>query len=75
MNRRLQAFLFLLVPLLMAAEKAEHPSSTADRKALLDKWIVRHVEQDGALIPAQVGQQVGDVITFKEGPAGGIGLS
>ena len=75
MNRRLHAFLLLLIPLLIAAEKVDRPSSATDRKALLDKWIVRHVEQDGSLIPAQVGRQVGDIITIKEGPAGGIALS
>lgn len=32
------------------------------------KWIVTFVKRDGAITPAQFGQKIGDVITFKTNP-------
>ena len=79
-NQAMLCFVFLLVAswhearsntpeptvLLNAAKVLQHP----EFQRLTGKWIVRSVKRDGEPNQAQVGQQVGDIITIN--PNGGL---
>ena len=66
MNRLPCALFVCVTPLLIAADKVEKQNATADRAQLLGKWIVRSVQRDGKPTAAQIGREVGDIITFKK---------
>lgn len=42
------------------------PPETGDRLELQGKWIVRFVKRDGKPNAAQIGQEIGDIITVKK---------
>jgi hypothetical protein len=66
MNRFLCALVLCVTPFLVAADKVEEKAAAGNRAQLLGKWIVRSVQRDGKPTPAQIGREVGDVITFKK---------
>lgn len=40
------------------------PTNDPDFEKLMGKWIVRSVDSDGELTPAQIGQKEGDIISI-----------
>ena len=53
-------------PLLVSGDVFEENSTTGDQAPLLGKSIVRSVQRDGIPTPAQIGREVGDIITIKK---------
>lgn len=48
-----------------AADAGEAVAESGDKARLQGKWIVRFVKRDGKPNAAQIGQQLGDIITIK----------
>ena len=73
MTRLPLVVVLLTTPLLLAADEPAGVIQERAKSPLLGKWIVRSVERDGKPTLAQIGREVGDIISIKEGD-GGIGL-
>ena len=59
------ALLLCISSPVIAADVARKSKISVAEQKLLDKWIVRSVTLDGKPTPAQIGQQVGDIITVQ----------